>query len=63
MFAKGKLLNKLFQNFCDSKGLMIYISEFWSDFIYAAIKVKNIIFQLYFPDSILAVNLDRCIFQ
>ena len=30
----------------------------WSDFIYAAMKVNNAVFQLYFSNSILAVNLE-----
>ena len=62
MFATGKLVNQLNQILCDLTGLMIYISGYkqtWSDIIFATVKTKNVIFQLYFSEPIFAVNLER----
>ena len=60
MFATGKLLNQLFQTFAILQGELFSFEDtnkFWSDLVYAAMKAKNVIFQLYISDPILTVNM------
>ena len=51
IFATDELEIQSNQIFCDLKGYMIYISEYKQTLV--------IIFQLFFSDLILAVNLER----